>query len=629
MNEFNYKRLCPFKWYVIQNFPFIEADFDAITNYQLYCKVVEYLNKVIDDMNTLGQQTENITNAMTELQNYVNNYFDNLDVQDEINNKLDEMVESGQFEEILENALIKKNIEIIFPYLPHGTTDAEKVRSGNCTILKSTDKNAIIDLGFDESGEKLINSLLTNRIFKIDYIIISHYHNDHIGGQSATALQALLNESAIDTSECVFILPPDLNENKFIGSTEYTNLLNKETIVKNMIENADLTYQTATENQEISLDDDNKIKILNTIYPDSYYNNTISDDGTTDTEVTIYNNFSLVCEIYNANITGLIAGDIEPLAEEYLLEKLSNYDFTLIEHHSANRTVNENYFKKVTPKTCAIVCSMERFYLSGHSANNIKPERVVLQTLNVPVYTTYESGEIKIYCNGYKIKVNSENGNYVAKNENNELLIKKSFKLDNDFFLNLGSNEDLNNIKNGSWTTTSDAIGNSILNQPITNHGAFRVTQGYINNQYKKYQFLQYSRNDEFGFWYRVQYVTTVDGEPVSNWNDWVNVANSVDFLLGNQSSRIPANSNLNDYKTPNVFRITGSDMQTITNKPTGYNYGAKLVVISANDLRYIKQILVTGYVPPNVSDNVNAMFVRSYYTLDGTTYQWSDWSEI
>ena len=38
MNMFNH--LPPFKWYVLQNFPFIEADFDAITNYQLLCTLV-------------------------------------------------------------------------------------------------------------------------------------------------------------------------------------------------------------------------------------------------------------------------------------------------------------------------------------------------------------------------------------------------------------------------------------------------------------------------------------------------------------------------------------------------------------------------------------------------------------
>ena len=101
MNNFDYKNMTPFKWFVLENFPFIENDFDAINNYHLFSKVVEYLNKVIDDMNQVGQQTENITNAMTELQNYVNNYFDNLDVQDEINQKLDEMATDGTLENII------------------------------------------------------------------------------------------------------------------------------------------------------------------------------------------------------------------------------------------------------------------------------------------------------------------------------------------------------------------------------------------------------------------------------------------------------------------------------------------------------------------------------------------------
>lgn len=99
MNNFDYKNLTPFKWFVLENFPFIENDFDAINNYHLFSKVVEYLNKTIDSMNLTGEQMENVTNAMTELQNYVNNYFDNLDVQEEINNKLDEMVEDGTLQD--------------------------------------------------------------------------------------------------------------------------------------------------------------------------------------------------------------------------------------------------------------------------------------------------------------------------------------------------------------------------------------------------------------------------------------------------------------------------------------------------------------------------------------------------
>lgn len=92
-------RLSPFKWFVLQNFPFIEADFDALTNYELMCKVVEYLNATITKTNELGNQVEILTN-----------WFNNLDVQDEIDHKLDEMVDSGELQEIIADYLNSKAV---------------------------------------------------------------------------------------------------------------------------------------------------------------------------------------------------------------------------------------------------------------------------------------------------------------------------------------------------------------------------------------------------------------------------------------------------------------------------------------------------------------------------------------
>lgn len=110
MNKFEFKNLTPFKWFVLENFPFIEADFDALTEWQLFCKLGKEMNKIINSENTLGTQMENVTNAFIDLQNYVNNYFDNLDVQEEINNKLNEMAESGTLQEIIESYLNSRAI---------------------------------------------------------------------------------------------------------------------------------------------------------------------------------------------------------------------------------------------------------------------------------------------------------------------------------------------------------------------------------------------------------------------------------------------------------------------------------------------------------------------------------------
>lgn len=99
MNNFDYKNMTPFKWFVLENFPFIENDFDAINNYHLFSKVVEYLNKTIDNVNVLGNLVEQFSD-----------YFDNLDVQEEINNKLDEMAEQGTLQEIIADYLDTKAI---------------------------------------------------------------------------------------------------------------------------------------------------------------------------------------------------------------------------------------------------------------------------------------------------------------------------------------------------------------------------------------------------------------------------------------------------------------------------------------------------------------------------------------
>ena len=101
MIENYYKKLKPFKWFVLQNFPFIEADFDALTNWQLFCAMGEQINKIIDSVNATGGQVEILTNAFNDLKNYVDNYFENLDIQEEVNNKLDEMAEGGQLADII------------------------------------------------------------------------------------------------------------------------------------------------------------------------------------------------------------------------------------------------------------------------------------------------------------------------------------------------------------------------------------------------------------------------------------------------------------------------------------------------------------------------------------------------
>ena len=141
MNKFEYKNLSPFKWFVLENFPFIEADFDALTDWQLYCKLGKEINKIIDSQNVVGTEMEKFSQAFIELQNYVDNYFKNLDVQDEINNKLNEMAQDGT----LENIINEKIFSNINNQIQNNTNDINNL-SQNISALNNQIQNNTRDI---------------------------------------------------------------------------------------------------------------------------------------------------------------------------------------------------------------------------------------------------------------------------------------------------------------------------------------------------------------------------------------------------------------------------------------------------------------------------------------------------
>lgn len=118
--QMTFRKLVFLNMQQLTNFPYIEKDFDALTDYQLLCKVVEYLNMVIKNSNDQNDSITNLYNAFISLQDYVNtnfddletafnnletyvnNYFDSQDWQQMVNNKLDDMLESGVLEQIIE-----------------------------------------------------------------------------------------------------------------------------------------------------------------------------------------------------------------------------------------------------------------------------------------------------------------------------------------------------------------------------------------------------------------------------------------------------------------------------------------------------------------------------------------------
>ena len=89
-----------FKNWIIQNFPFLEDDFDALTDYELFCKMIEYVKTLVKDNKEFKKQLQDLEN-----------YIYNLNLQDEVNNKLDEMAQDGTLENI-----ISQYIELMTTY---------------------------------------------------------------------------------------------------------------------------------------------------------------------------------------------------------------------------------------------------------------------------------------------------------------------------------------------------------------------------------------------------------------------------------------------------------------------------------------------------------------------------------
>ena len=56
----SYKEMTPFRRFVLQSFPWIDSNFDALTNYELMGKIIEYLNDVIDNENALESNMSNM-----------------------------------------------------------------------------------------------------------------------------------------------------------------------------------------------------------------------------------------------------------------------------------------------------------------------------------------------------------------------------------------------------------------------------------------------------------------------------------------------------------------------------------------------------------------------------------------
>lgn len=315
--------LRPFRFWCQKVLPSVYDD--SLSYYELLCKVVDYLNKTMENVNKLSENFDELQSAFNTLKEYVDNYFKNLNVQNEINNKLDEMAKNGTLEKIIRpyiDDFINNTYKVIgFPPL-HSGNDPE----GSCGFARISSNSCILfDLGYPANYESIKNYLNNLGITKINAIVISHYHDDHVGN-----ITQYVND--FDVSECTLFLP--LTTNKFEYVVErHNNIINAYNWKQVIYPNAFETYSVDV--YDLTFANCGAIAI-------AHWDDTTSD----------YNNYSMITYLKYGNTCVLYTGDINIEAQNYIYENSWYMPTNIVTapHHSNNYSVNSGLLMELAPK---------------------------------------------------------------------------------------------------------------------------------------------------------------------------------------------------------------------------------------------------------------------------------------
>lgn len=98
---------------------------DSLSYYELLCKVLKVIEEIIKDLDTLEVNDTGLREAYTKLENYVNNYFADLNVKDAVDNFMQGILDDGTLEDLIEQYYEKKTYYNVLNYdiVADGITD--------------------------------------------------------------------------------------------------------------------------------------------------------------------------------------------------------------------------------------------------------------------------------------------------------------------------------------------------------------------------------------------------------------------------------------------------------------------------------------------------------------------------
>lgn len=235
------------------------------------------------------------------------------------------------------------------------------VGQGDSTLVQFNNKTLLIDAGCP--NRKVYNYLKKCGVKKLNYVIATHPHDDHIGG-----MPYIIHSFPIDK----FLAPK---------ATNNTDSFKKMIAA---LKQKHLKINCAKAGTYISLDP--KLSCFMVAPNNSTYKN--------------LNNYSVVLKIIYGNTSFIFCGDAENLSEEEILNSAYNINSDVLKlgHHGSKTATSNNFLNEVNPKVAIISCGRGNDYRHPHKETLKK-----LKNKHITTYRTDINGTIILQSNGTKI----------------------------------------------------------------------------------------------------------------------------------------------------------------------------------------------------------------------------------
>lgn len=219
---------------------------ESMSYYETLCALRDYLvNTVIPAVNNNADAVTELQKAFETLQNYVDNYFTDLNIQNEINNKLDQMADDGTLANIINQDIFTDLNNKITELENDNTTIKNDITSleNKDTELENKDNELESDIQSNTNSINQINSKINE--IKNCLVIGDSWTSDSAAGRNlrsgaeswVNTFKKIFNKNFINVSENAagFVNVGDETAlSTFV--TQYTTYINLETTNKDLLD---------------------------------------------------------------------------------------------------------------------------------------------------------------------------------------------------------------------------------------------------------------------------------------------------------------------------------------------------------------------------------------------------------